>query len=117
MAVKLKEMISELQKKAVYVFCVVADNAHSFQKAAQSLENGQTAEEVSEDSDTEEVEILEGEEDVWVPVLQAMEMLSSEGIFCVRCGAHSLQLVCSIFEGGGICDCFKIYRFSNILRS
>ena len=77
-----------LRKVSVYVFCVVADNAKSFQKALNSFQT-----QGIESEDEESAEIVEGEEENWQLMDAVLQSLATKGIFCVRCAAHSLQLV------------------------
>ena len=83
--ISLKEVIEELAKESIFVFCVVADNAAAFQKAARLFE-GAEGTEISDDEEVAEPDESEGLPDV-------SQAWSTEGIFCVRCAAHSLQLV------------------------
>ena len=83
-ATSLQEIIDQLSREKVYVFCIVADNAAAFQKAGQLFESYAGA-----DSDDEDVaDVDEGQ-----ALPDALQILASRGVFCVRCAAHSLQLV------------------------
>ena len=81
----LKELISDLATRKVYVFCITADNASAFQKAGTLLQAGECS------GGEEEEEAVEIDDSEFVP--EAMQQFASEGIFCVRCALHSLQLV------------------------
>jgi hypothetical protein len=87
----LKQVIDELAKENIFVFCVISDNAKAFQKAAGLFET--QADPGDGNSDDEELLPEEGDPDEWAVLSGAMETLTTQGIFCVRCAAHSLQLV------------------------
>ena len=91
-ASSLKSTIDELANDKIFVFCIVSDNAKAFQKAATLFQT--QPDNAKEDSDDEGVEPEEGDTDVWEAISGAMETLTTQGIFCCPCAAHSLQLVC-----------------------
>ena len=72
----------------------MADNAKAFQKAISFFETQGNA---VENDAFDDVDVEEGDENDWQIIQTSLEKLSTEGIFCVRCGAHSLQLVCTFF--------------------
>lgn len=79
-----------MKKKFSYVANHAMDNASAFQKAGQLFEG-----QVSVDSDGEDDVVVDpSEEETWGVITGALEILVTEGIFCIRCAAHSLQLVC-----------------------
>ena len=80
----LRNVISDLSKEAIFVFCVVADNASAFQKAGRFFE-------VPELLDEDDMEISESDDGASLP--DALQALSTDGVFCAQCAAHSLQLV------------------------
>lgn len=74
------------------------DNASAFQKVGQLFEG-----QVSIDSDDEDDVLVDpDEEDTWEVIIGALQILVTEGIFCIRCAAHSLQLVWELAAAGFI---------------
>ena len=105
----MQKVISDLVKEQVFVFCVVADNAAAFQKAGRLLDISEPAESEIEDSDDEEISEVEDNE----MLNESLQSLATEGLFCVRCAAHSLQLVCFVVS---FSRHFLSHRFSKILK-
>ena len=105
---ELQILIENLAKEEIYVFCIVADNASAFQKAAgifsvyvrfwtfciglfEKLGKQHCGEEVDSEDESDDHEV-ENEEVLPVEMEEALENMQSKGIFAVRCTAHSLQV-------------------------
>jgi hypothetical protein len=116
---QLEIIVADLAKQDIFVFCIVADNAKAFQKAAGAIAKlmfgilcfpSKTdvferigAEHCGEEKESQDDSLGAGfdeddsEESLPIEAESALSQMKSKGIFTVRCAAHSLQ-VC---PGGG----------------